>query len=110
MPNSTMELYVPLVEIVRRQQNFSRRTFGPGPRTAGVLAHIRKELDEAEANPGDVSEWADIIILAMDGAWRAGHSPEAIVAGLIAKQTVNEGREWPDWRSQRPDAPIEHKR
>jgi Protein of unknown function (DUF550) len=99
-----------LVDIVRRQRAFSAPTFGPGARTAGVLAHIRKELAEVEANPGDAAEWADIVILALDGAWRAGHSPEAIAAAVHAKQTVNESREWPDWRTADPNKPIEHTR
>lgn len=101
---------LPLLDHIRRQREWSQRTFGPGPRTAGVLAHIRKELAEIEENPGDVSEWADLIILAIDGAWRAGHSPEAIAAAIPAKQTINEGRKWPDWRTADPNGPIEHER
>ena len=99
-----------LVAIVRRQRAFSERTFGPGARTAGVTAHIRKELIEVEANPGDVSEWADLIILAIDGAWRAGHSPEAIADAVPTKIAINESRDWPDWRTADPNGPIEHKR
>jgi hypothetical protein len=99
-----------LAGIVRRHRAFSERTFGPGARTAGILAHIRKELVEIEANPGDVSEWADLIILAIDGAWRAGHSPEAIEAAVPAKIAINEGRSWPDWRAADPNGPIEHDR
>ena len=70
-----------------RQIQFSQQTFGPGSRTEGILDHIQRELDEVKAAPDDVSEWIDIIILAFDGAWRSGHSPEDIVAALIAKQT-----------------------
>jgi hypothetical protein len=74
-----------LVEYIGRQIEWSSRTFGPGPRTAGLLAHIRSELNEIEAEPADVTEWIDVIILAIDGAWRAGHSPEAIVVALHVK-------------------------
>lgn len=95
---------------IDRQRTWSRETFGPHARTAGVLAHIRKELDEVAANPGDVTEWADVIILAIDGAWRAGHEPRAIIDALIAKQAENEARTWPDWRTARQDQPIEHVR
>lgn len=58
---------------------FSYRTFGPGTRTAGVVAHIRKEIAEIEEEPTDLSEWADLIILAFDGHWRAtldGHGQD----------------------------------
>ncbi|RUU22664.1 DUF550 domain-containing protein [Mesorhizobium sp. M7A.F.Ca.AU.002.06.1.1] len=93
-----------------RQREWSEATFGPGPRTKGVIDHIRKELSEIEADPSDIAEWIDVTILALDGAWRAGHSPEQIVAALIAKQTKNEGRDWPDWRTMSPDQAIEHVR
>lgn len=99
-----------LVAHLHRQRAFSERTFGPGARTAGVLDHIRKELAEVEAAPGDVSEWVDLVILALDGAWRAGHEPQAIVDALVAKQTRNESRTWPDWRTVDPTKAIEHDR
>jgi len=99
-----------LTKHITRQRRFSRRTFGPGQRTAGVLAHIRKELLEIEADPTDISEWIDVVILAVDGAWRAGHTPAAIVAALEAKQSKNEARHWPDWRTVPDDTPIEHVR
>ena len=93
-----------------RQREWSMRTFGPGDRAAGVIAHIRKELAEIEAAPGDLDEWIDVVILALDGAWRAGHGPEAIAAAWEAKQAKNEAREWPDWRTMPVDGPIEHVR
>lgn len=99
-----------LVEHLYRVRAFSRATFGPGPRTQGVLDHIRKELVEIERAPTDLSEWVDVIKLALDGALRAGHEPEAIVAELWGKQDRNELREWPDWRSADPTKAIEHVR
>lgn len=99
-----------LVAHLERQREWSARTFGPGARTAGVLDHIRKELLEVEADPGDVKEWVDLVILALDGAWRAGHEPATIVQALVAKQTKNEGRTWPDWRTADPAKAIEHDR
>jgi hypothetical protein len=96
------------VAYVARHREWSLATFGPGARLGGVLAHIRKELREIEANPSDVMEWGDVIILALDGAWRAGWEPDQIVAALIAKQQQNIARRWPDWRTASPDQPIEH--
>lgn len=99
-----------LITHLHRQREFSLRTFGPGRRTQGVLDHIRKELAEIEADPTDVEEWIDVVLLALDGAWRAGFEPEAIAAALEAKQTKNEGRTWPDWRTAEPGNAIEHVR
>ena len=93
-----------------RQRAWSEQTFGPGPRTGGVIDHIRKELKEIEASPRDLSEWIDVIILGFDGAWRAGHTPDEIIAALEAKQARNEARAWPDWRTASPDKAIEHVR
>jgi hypothetical protein len=95
---------------LRRQREFSERTFGPGARTQGVVDHIRKELTEILAKPDDLSEWADVVILGLDGFWRAGASPEQIIAALVAKQTKNEGRKWPDWRTAPAGKAIEHDR
>jgi len=93
---------------LQRQREWSELTFGPGMRTAGVCDHIRKELCEVEADPSDMDEWIDVVILALDGAWRCGGSPEQIIAGIVAKQTKNEGRTWPDWRTMPADKAIEH--
>lgn len=93
---------------LERQRTWSRETFGPGNRLLGVLAHIRKELDEVEAAPTDVEEWVDVIILAFDGAWRAGHEPQVILDALAKKQAKNESRTWPDWRNLSEDQAIEH--
>lgn len=97
-------------EHIYRQIAFSTRAFGPGRRTEGVIDHIRKELDEVLAAPDDLSEWADLIILALDGAWRSGATPRQIIAAIKAKQAKNEAREWPDWRTADRDKAIEHVR
>lgn len=95
---------------LHQQRRWSEQTFGPGPRTAGVLDHIRKELREIEADPTDLAEWIDVVILALDGAWRAGYLPNQIIRALREKQARNESRTWPDWRTAAPDKAIEHVR
>lgn len=95
---------------LQRQREWSERTFGPGLRTAGVCDHIRKELREIEADPTDLREWVDVVILALDGAWRTGATPQQIIDAIVAKQVKNEGRVWPDWRTVDPNKAIEHDR
>ncbi len=88
---------------------WSLKTFGPGDRYAGVVAHIRKELIEIEAEPADLTEWCDVILLAMDGAMRScGATGADLMAALRAKQARNETRTWPDWRSLKPGDVSEH--
>lgn len=128
-----------LVSHLTRQAAFSRATFGPGPRTKGVMDHIRKELDEvAKAlNPKEdvpvhpsveanfrkdeaIKEWTDVAILGLDGLTRAiwdrfpsmtaDEVAAQAVAQILAKQGKNERRDWPDWRTAPADKAIEHVR
>lgn len=97
-----------LIKHLHRQKAFSEKTFGPGHRTQGVTDHISKELDEIRKDPLDLLEWVDVILLSLDGAWRAGYSPEEIAEAIEYKQTRNESRNWPDWRDSDPNKAIEH--
>lgn len=115
-----------LYQHLLRQIAFSRATFGPDARTAGVIDHIRKELVEVEESGGDPEEWVDVVILGLDGltrAIRARYMPETIAAFahcihedvaeeactlILEKQNKNELRDWPDWRTAAPDKAITH--
>lgn len=106
-----------------RQIAFSRSTFGPFERTNGVCDHITKELVEVRTGYRPeyrAEEWIDVVILGLDGLWRALSmaypclTDEEIAAKMVVmldlKQTKNEGRKWPDWRTASPDKAIEHDR
>jgi hypothetical protein len=90
------------------QRDWSLQTFGPGTRTNGVLDHIAKEVEEVRAAPNDVTEWVDLLILAFDGALRAGFSPAQITEAYHRKMKKNFERRWPDWREFSEDVAIEH--
>jgi len=109
-PDFTGRVTFDLHSHLNRQYEFSQRIFGPGTKTASVLDHIRKELVEIEKDPLDLEEWVDVIILALDGAMRTGRTSLEVIEALIAKQTKNEKRKWPDWRTIDPDKAIEHDR
>lgn len=99
-----------LVAYLHRQWSWARETFGPALRTKGIVQHITKELREIEAQPHDLAEWVDVIILAMDGFWRHGGKPEDLLPAMQAKQDKNFARSWPDWRTMGEDQAIEHDR
>jgi hypothetical protein len=107
-----------LVAYLKRQWDWSARTFGPGPRTGGVTRHIEKECAEIRACPLDLEEWVDVQILSFDGFWRAaveqGYSIDRATELLIEiherKQEKNFARQWPDWRTLTQDDAIEHDR
>lgn len=102
-----------------RQMAFSHATYGPGERMEGVIDHIRKELVEIDESNGDSSEWVDVVILALDGltrrlAFATGERGDPNTIAQIAcnmiegKQSRNEARDWPDWRTADRDKAIEH--
>ncbi len=93
--------------VLASQMEWSKRTFGNGRRTIGITKHIEKELAEIRDNPEDLSEWIDVIILAMDGYWRHGGTPDTIMRDLLAKQAKNRTRTYPVTAE---DEPSEHLR
>jgi hypothetical protein len=102
-----------LVKWIERQKAFSSHTFGPGDRTKGIIAHVRKELTEIEESrtkEEQLGEWVDVVILSLDAMWRLGYDPEEIAAAIHLKQLKNTTRRWPDWRTKSLDEAIEHDR
>lgn len=121
-----------LREFLASKARWSYDTFGPGARTTGIIAHIRKELAEIEAQPFDLMEWIDVLMLAMDGFWRAyiasiggagvmtpeewegfdqtdaEFAADEFIALLCKKDRINRAREWPAPTSE--DEPMEHVR
>ncbi|WP_445441516.1 dATP/dGTP pyrophosphohydrolase domain-containing protein [Citrobacter freundii] len=89
-------------EQVRREHaTWSQATFGDvGP--VGPLKHLSKEALEAAAEPGDLSEWADMQFLLWDAQRRAGISDEQITHAMVEKLAVNKQREWPEPKDGEP--------
>lgn len=81
-------------QVRREHAEWSQATFGNvGP--VGPLKHLSKEALEAVAEPGDLSEWADMQFLLWDAQRRAGITDEQITQAMIEKLAVNKQREWP---------------
>jgi hypothetical protein len=95
---------------IEAMRAWSKTTFGPTARTEGIIDHITKELQEIRESPFDLEEWIDVAILAFDGAWRAGYSPEEILTLFHHKLGKNMRRQWPDWRESDGTTAIEHDR
>jgi len=95
-----------LKEYIEKIKPWSTETFGPGPHTKGVIAHIKEECDEVLLEPYDLTEWVDIIILAIDGYWRHGGKPEDLLKDLHAKADINIARKWNPVISE--DQPVHH--
>lgn len=94
---------------VRREHaEWSLATFGDvGP--VGPLKHLSKEALEAAAEPGDLSEWADMQFLLWDAQRRAGISDEQINQAMVEKLVVNKQRKWPEPKDGEPRLHIKEK-
>ena len=80
---------------------WSQATFGNvGP--VGPLKHLSKEALEAAAEPGDLSEWADMQFLLWEAQRRAGITDEQITQAMIEKLAVNKQRSWPEPKDGEP--------
>jgi hypothetical protein len=89
-----------LISHLTRQAAFGRATFGPGPRTEGVLKHIESEMKEVRdaIAVGDlddaVKEWTDIVILGLDGLLRAVRQREEIRLASTEYSLVRNGEKY----------------
>lgn len=88
-------------QVRREHAEWSKATFGNvGP--VGPLNHLSKEALEAAAEPGDLSEWADMQFLLWDAQHRAGITDEQITQAMIDKLAVNKQRSWPEPKDGEP--------
>lgn len=99
----------PLTLLWLDQAQWSRATFGPddkrGP--AGPLKHLIKEAKEALADPTDIVEYADCLLLILDATRRAGFTLTRLLDAAAVKQAENRRRSWP---APTDDEPVEHVR
>lgn len=88
-------------QVRQEHAEWSQATFGyVGP--VGPLKHLSKEALEAAAEPGDLSEWADMQFLLWDAQRRAGITDEQITQAMIDKLAVNKQRSWPEPKDGEP--------
>ncbi|EMW6557170.1 DUF550 domain-containing protein [Klebsiella pneumoniae] len=88
-------------QVRREHAEWSKATFGNvGP--VGPLNHLSKEALEAAAEPGELSEWADMQFLLWDAQHRAGITDEQITQAMIDKLAVNKQRSWPEPKDGEP--------
>lgn len=95
-------------QVRREHAEWSQATFGNvGP--VGPLKHLSKEALEAAAEPGDLSEWADMQFLLWDAQRRAGITDEQITQAMIEKLAVNKQRSWPEPKDGEPRLHIKER-
>ena len=88
-------------QVRNEHAEWSQATFG-NVVPVGPLKHLSKEALEAAAEPGDLSEWADMQFLLWDAQRRAGITDEQITQAMIEKLAVNKQRSWPEPKDGEP--------
>ncbi|ECS9053077.1 DUF550 domain-containing protein [Salmonella enterica subsp. enterica serovar Typhimurium] len=89
-------------ERIRREHaEWSDKAFGDvGP--VGPLKHLSKEALETAAEPGDLSELADMQFLLWDAQRRAGITDKQITRAMVEKLEINKSRQWPEPKDGEP--------
>lgn len=72
---------------------FTEKTF-PGATAKSKALHLAEEAQEAANDPSDVIEWADCMILLLDGARRSGFSTDDLFQAVTKKMEINKRRKW----------------
>lgn len=88
---------------------WSQETFGADTDRdwTGPLAHMKKEISEVEEQPFDREEWADLLLLLLDAARRAGFNATGLVMAAEYKLSINKNR---TWSAPNADGSVEHER
>jgi hypothetical protein len=70
------------------------QTFGEGHNPVPCLMHLKKEVDEAIADPDKIEEYADILILTLAAVDRAGFDLFDLLHAAEKKHAINKQRTW----------------
>lgn len=89
------------------QGRWSDTTFGLHNSPEGCIAHLAKEVKELAANPYDLTEQADCLMLLLDANRRSGFTADDLLAAAWDKLEVCRGREW---AKPGADGSVEHVR
>ncbi len=68
--------------------------FGELRRPDGAVAHLRKEVEELAERPYDDMEYADCLLLLLDGASNAGIAADDLLNTCWEKLAINRARSW----------------
>lgn len=99
-----MSYPIDLNDFQYNQAQWSNKTF-VGQELSGKFAHLRKEVDELEADPRDIMEYADCYSLLVDIAAKNNIFLSDIHYAAIKKLEINKKRKW---GKPNADGSVEH--
>ena len=68
--------------------------FGKDRKPESILHHLKKEIDELIQEPMSLEEYADIGILWLNAADKAGYKIDDLYFAMVGKMWVNKTRKW----------------
>ncbi len=69
-------------------------TFGKDRKPVSILHHLKKEIEELLERPDSLEEYADVGILWLNAADKAGYKVEILFAAMAMKMVENATRKW----------------
>ena len=100
-----------LFELIRDHARWSQETFGKDDERdcIGPLEHLKKEIEEVKQNPADITEWADMFLLYLDGLRRAGIGFPMLLEVARRKHEHNKTRKWNKAENGKPSEHVRDK-
>ena len=89
-------------ELMMRQHPFKDNSL------KGVITHLECEIQEVKADPTDLEEYADIMLLVFSAFVKMGLSYNVLEKVVWDKIKKNERRKWEATKD--PDQPVFHKK
>lgn len=102
------ELLADLCGLIYDHAKWSQETFGRDNERDcfGPLEHLKKEIEEVKQNPADVTEWADMFLLYLDGLRRAGIAFPMLLEVARRKHEHNKTRKWNKAENGKPSEHV----
>jgi len=66
----------------------------PNRTPEGTLLKLFEEIGELAQNPGDIDEFADILIVLLDLAYQENINANDLVPAVMRKMEINRSRSW----------------
>ncbi len=89
--NRNVKNFQPLQDSITAWADF---VFGRDRKPEQILQHLKKEIEELIENPSSLEEYADIGILWLNAAKKAGYEVDDLYFAMISKMRINKARKW----------------
>lgn len=86
-----------------RHKEWADATF-PDDTFTDVLKHLKEEIQEVEADPKNITEFADCFMLLIYAAGKSGFSMSSLLKAMWDKFKINKTRTWKNGRHEKANS------